>query len=94
MGHRRRHRTAGACTASPNTTWTETGITWNNAPAITGSPLSSVGTATIGTLVEFDLGSIITGNGTFTFAISGGNNDAVDYASRETANDPVLFITP
>ena len=57
-------------------------------------PLSSVGTATTGTWVEFNLGSVITGNGTYTFAISGGTNDAVDYASRETANDPVLFITP
>ena len=84
----------GSVYSIANTTWTETGITWNNAPAITGSPLSSVGTATAGTWVEFDLGSIITGNGTYTFAISGGTNDFVDYASRETANDPVLAITP
>jgi glucose/arabinose dehydrogenase/PKD repeat protein len=84
----------GSVYSIANTTWTETGITWNNAPAITGSPLSSVTTATAGTWVEFDLGSAITGNGTYTFAISNGNNDAVDYASRETANDPVLLITP
>ena len=35
-----------------NTTWTETGITWNNAPAISGTALSSVGTATTGTWVR------------------------------------------
>jgi hypothetical protein len=56
--------------------------------------LSSVGTAAAGTWVEFDLGSVITGNGTYSFAISGGNNQAVDYASRETSNGPVLIVTP
>ena len=40
------------------------------------------------------MGAAITGNGTYTFAISNGNNDAIDYASRETANDPVLVMTP
>lgn len=84
----------GSVYSIANTTWTETGITWNNAPAVSGSPLSSIGTATAGTWVEFNLGSVITGNGTYTFAISGGNNDAVEYASRETTNDPALFITP
>jgi glucose/arabinose dehydrogenase len=84
----------GSVYSIANTTWTESGITWNNAPAITGTPLSSVSVATTGTWVEFNLGSIITGNGTYTFAISNGNNDAVDYASRETTNDPVLVLIP
>jgi PKD repeat protein len=77
-----------------NTTWTESGITWNNAPAITGTALSSLGTVAAGTWVDFNLGSAITGNGTYTFAISGGSNDFVDYASRETTFDPVLVLTP
>ncbi len=77
-----------------NTTWTESGITWNNAPAITGSPLSSLGTVTTGTWIEFDLGSAIIGNGTYTLAISNGNNDAADYASRETTFAPVLVLVP
>jgi glucose/arabinose dehydrogenase len=77
-----------------NTSWTETGITWNNGPAISGSALSSLGTVTGATWVEFNLGSVITGNGTYTFAISGGNNNTVRYATRETANDPVLVLTP
>jgi len=56
--------------------------------------LSSAGNAPIGTWEEFNLGSVITGNGTYSFAISGGNNDAVKYASRETGNDPLLVLTP
>jgi glucose/arabinose dehydrogenase/PKD repeat protein len=75
-------------------TWTETGITWNNAPVITGSPLSTVGAAPAGSWVEFNVAAAITGNGTYSFAISGGSTDAVDYASRETANGPILVLTP
>lgn len=74
--------------------WTENGITWNNAPVITGAPVATVGTASIGTWVEFNLGGAITGNGTYSLAISGGGTDVVEYASRESANDPVLVITP
>jgi hypothetical protein len=74
--------------------WTETGITWNNAPTISGTALSTLGTVATGTWVEFDLKSAITGNGTYSFAISGGNSDGVKYASRETANDPLLVLTP
>jgi hypothetical protein len=84
----------GSLYAITNTTWTETGITWNNAPPISGTPIATAGTVTTGTWVEFDLGTRITGNGTYAFAISNGNSNAVDYASRESANDPVLVITP
>ncbi len=83
----------GSCYKLSNTTWTETGITWNNAPAISGTALSSVGTSSTGTWVEFNLAAAITGNGTYTLAISNGNSNAVDYASRQTSNDPQLVIT-
>jgi glucose/arabinose dehydrogenase len=77
-----------------NTSWTETGITWGNAPPISGSPLAVAGAATAGTWLEFDLGTVITGNGTYTFAISGGNTDQVSYASRETSTTkPQLVVT-
>jgi glucose/arabinose dehydrogenase len=85
--------TAGSAYLVPST-WTETGITWNNSPLITGAPLSSIGSAPAGAWVEFNVGSAITGNGTYSFAISGGGTDAIDFASRETANQPTLVITP
>ena len=55
---------------------------------------STIGAAPLGTWVEFDVGAAITGNGTYSFAISGGSTDAVDFASREAANQPTLVITP
>ena len=74
--------------------WTETGITWSNAPVISGTPLNVGTTATSGTWKEFNLGSVITGNGTYSFAISNGSSDIADYSSREAANDPQLVVTP
>jgi hypothetical protein len=74
--------------------WTETGITWNNAPALPGSPLVVGGSAPLGTWVEFNLGSVVTGDGTYSFAVSGGAQDTVDYDSREATHDPTLVVTP
>ncbi len=73
--------------------WTETGITWNNAPVISGSPIATVGAATVATWKEVNLGTFVTGNGTYNLAISDGSNDAVDYRSRETVDDPQLVLT-
>ena len=42
----------------------------------------------------FNVGAAITGNGTYSFAVSGGSTDAVDFASREAANKPTLVIQP
>ena len=85
---------AGSVYKLTNASWTETGITWANAPAITGSPVVVGGAATAGTWLELNLGAAITGNGTYTLAISGGSSDQAGYSSRETANRPTLVITP
>ena len=75
--------------------WTESGITWRNAPLIGSSPrLALLGTTHYGTWREVNVTSAITGNGTFSFRISVGNTDMAQYASRETSRDPVLIITP
>jgi hypothetical protein len=74
-------------------TWTETGITWNNAPAISGSPIATIGSAPVGTWVEVSLGTFVTGNGTYDIAISDGSSNSVDYRSRETAEAPQLVVT-
>ncbi|HWC69299.1 MAG TPA: DNRLRE domain-containing protein [Acidimicrobiales bacterium] len=73
--------------------WTETGITWANAPAITGAGLDPKGTVATGTWVEWDVTSAVTGNGMLNLAIrnSGGSGT---YSSREgpNANDPQLVV--
>jgi PKD repeat protein len=73
--------------------WTETGIKWNNAPAIAGSPLTSVAAAAVGTWVEFDVSGAITANGLYTFALTTTSTNSVIYSSREGAQPPALVIT-
>jgi glucose/arabinose dehydrogenase len=74
--------------------WKEASITWHNAPAISGSAIGSYGAVSSGQWVEVDVRSAITRSGTFSFAITGGTSNSVDYASTETSHDPVLVITP
>ena len=73
--------------------WTETGVTWNNAPVISGTPLASLGAATVGTWLEVDVTRLVTGNGTYDLAISDGNSDTTQFVSREGTNPPQLVVT-
>jgi hypothetical protein len=73
--------------------WTETGITWNSAPAISGGALSSLGRVQVGKWAEFDLKTTITGDGTYSFGLSNASHDTVEYESREDTHPPQLVVT-
>jgi len=80
-----------------NTTWAE-GITWNTKPAIDGAQLAVLGAAALNSTVEVDLTATITGNGTYSIAISlpSSNGNTLGYASREASSvttQPQLIIT-
>jgi hypothetical protein len=78
-----------------STSWSESTITWRNAPAISGAAIAGYGAVSTGHWVEVDVRAAIGRSGTFAFAISGGSAlDAVDYASSETLHKPQLVITP
>jgi len=72
--------------------WTETGLNFNNAPGISGSPLSTAGSVTVGQTVELDVTPAITGNGTFSFGLNNASTTTVQYSSKEGANPPELVI--
>ncbi|HSH58796.1 MAG TPA: PKD domain-containing protein, partial [Acidimicrobiales bacterium] len=75
-------------------TWTEGAITYNNAPPISSTALSTLGAVSNGAVVEFDLGSHITGNGTYSLALtSTDGSDSVSYSSRQGTTPPQLVIT-
>ena len=78
---------------NPAGVWTETGLTWNNAPALTGAPFVTVGTVTPGQWVEIDVTAKIAGDGTYTFAATDSSTDMITYASKESAFAPQLVIT-
>jgi PKD repeat protein len=73
--------------------WTETGITWNNAPVISGSALSSAGSAAAGTWKELDLKTSIGRDGTYSFGLANASNNIAGYESREAAHPPQLVVT-
>jgi len=76
--------------AVSNTSWTEGAITWNNQPSA-GSTLDtkSPGTAT---WVEFDVSSHVTGNGTYSFRLSGNVDTGQVFDTKEATNKPVLVV--
>jgi acid phosphatase type 7 len=71
--------------------WTETGITWNTAPAV-GSLVATVGPLTSNTTASADVSSVVTGNGTYTFAITTTSTTGKTYASREAAGHPPTLV--
>ena len=73
--------------------WTETGINWNNRPVLTGSPLSSAGPVYANMWVEYEVTDAITGNGTYTFALTGSSSNSLLANSKEAAeNRPQLIV--
>ncbi|MFQ5605522.1 MAG: DNRLRE domain-containing protein, partial [bacterium] len=72
--------------------WDEGSLNWNNAPAIGGSPLSSVGAVAKGDIVEFDVSTAITGDGVYSFGIKNASSDAAKYSSKEGSTAPELII--
>ncbi|MDZ7344745.1 MAG: DNRLRE domain-containing protein, partial [candidate division KSB1 bacterium] len=76
-----------------NTAWNEGGMTWNNAPAIGGSPLHTIGAAVnVGTWVEFDVTAAIGGDGIYSFGLRNQSTSIVKFSSKEGSNPPELVI--
>jgi len=79
--------------AVPNVGWGERTITYNNAPPL-GNQIGSIGAFRSSSWITIDVTPLVTGNGTFSLAITGLNATAVSLASRETgANVPLLVVT-
>lgn len=77
-----------------NTTWSETGTTWNNQPAIDGATLGTVGAVSGNTWYEVDVTAAVTGNGTYSFGATSTSGDGAYYDTRESGADaPQLVVT-
>jgi len=83
----------GTLQAVGDTTWSETAMTWNNQPTL-GTVLGSLGSVARNTWYELNVTSTITGDGTFSFALSSTNKNNAIYDSRETgATAAQLVVT-
>lgn len=74
--------------------WTETGITYQNAPSLKKA-LSTSGAYAAGAYVSLPVTALITGNGTFSVALrkAGTARTTVAFDSREGAHPPQLLVT-
>ena len=87
------------CFTVADDSWTETGMTWNNAPALGGQVGSTLNVGTINTWYEVDILSFVVteynGNKVVTIAVKDDTqvNKMIDFDSREATNKPVLEIT-
>jgi hypothetical protein len=78
--------------AVPNGSWGERTITYNNAPA-PGNQIGSIGAFRSSTWIEVDVTAFVTGNGTYSLALTGISSTAVSLASREAGSKaPQLVI--
>jgi glucose/arabinose dehydrogenase/PKD repeat protein len=76
--------------------WTETGLTWSTRPARGAAPVADVGAVPLGSVVEYDATSLVTGDGTLDVGLIPTFNDNVDFGSREhaeAAKRPQLVVT-
>ncbi|MBM7857214.1 CBM96 family carbohydrate-binding protein [Lentzea nigeriaca] len=77
--------------AVADTTWSETGVTYNNAPPI-GAQLGSSGALTAGTWVSYDVTSKVTANGLYSFALTTASTSSRTFDSREGTNKPEIVF--
>ena len=78
--------------AGTSTPWAESGLTWSNAPAISGAALADAGGAAAGAWIELDVTGAIAGPGAVSLAIQSLSDDSVRYSSREGADPPQLVL--
>jgi len=75
-----------------DTTWTETGLTYSNAPGY-GDVAASSGPLAAGTWVEVDVTSLVAANGLLSLALTTTSGTAMSLASREAGTtSPQLII--
>jgi hypothetical protein len=73
-----------------STPWNDANLTWSSAPSLEGPPIARVA----GGGMDVDLGSAITGDGTYSFAISGASSASAYFKSREAGGGaPQLILT-
>ncbi|MEV6866418.1 DNRLRE domain-containing protein [Streptosporangium subroseum] len=84
----------GTFTSMSNTTWSETGVIWNNQPAVDGTTLGSLGAVVRNAWYEIDVSSYVKGNGAFSIGVTSTSTDGADFDSRESGSTaPQLVLT-
>ncbi|WP_225411629.1 CBM96 family carbohydrate-binding protein [Stigmatella hybrida] len=74
--------------------WSADTLTWNNRPARVGGALGDLGAVGSHTEAEYDVSAVVTGAGTYNFALVPTGGNGVDFASSERSPiEPQLILT-
>ena len=71
--------------------WDESTITFNNAPVI-GGTVGSSGPFSASQYIEWNVTTLVSGDGTYTFALTTPHTTAISFSSREGANPAELVL--
>lgn len=87
--------TGGVFSATSDTSWTETAVTWDNAPATVGAPVATLGPVGTNTWYEVDLSSLIRADGVYSLRITTPSTDGAKWTSRngDPGFTPQLVVT-
>jgi hypothetical protein len=72
--------------------WNENEITWNRRPARTSEAVDNKEVINKNTWVEYDVNSLVTGNGTYGFVLAGDSSNGVTFSSRQGIQPPQLVV--
>jgi hypothetical protein len=75
-----------------DTTWGETGITYNNAPAFSSPVLGKSGSIRGSSWTQVDVTSVVAGNGTYSFGLITRSTTRIRFSSKEGTNAPQLVV--
>lgn len=82
----------GHVVSTSDSTWSESTITYANAPGV-GSNIGSSGRFSAGTWIELDVTTYVDAGGVYSFVLTTPHTTAISYGSRESTNAPQLIIT-
>ncbi len=73
--------------------WSETGLTWKNRPSRTSAAIHGRRADSDSMELEYDVTSLVTGNGTYSFVLSAiAENHVGLYAREASGNEPQLVV--
>jgi uncharacterized repeat protein (TIGR01451 family) len=78
------------------TSWSESGITWSNRAARTSGATDDKAALAAAVWAEWNVTPLVTGNGTYSFALATTSTDGITFASREDASSalwPQLIVS-
>lgn len=84
----------GPAVYATDDSWDESSIAWNNRPGPRGIMLDNEAHLGANSWVEYDVSSIVTGSGTFSFVLIADSSDGVVFSSREGDQPPQLMLNP